>query len=93
MIASQFADLSKRIFPKLQNIVEKERGERNGAKKRTYLHKTMLRKVYSADQKWTSASVDKTAHDQALRPLILRLQYIFLNCPLSSADRYSHQNT
>lgn len=32
MIASQFADLSKRIFPKLQNIVEKERGERNGAK-------------------------------------------------------------
>lgn len=36
MIASQFADLSKRIFPKLQNIVEKERGERNGAKKRTY---------------------------------------------------------
>ncbi len=25
MIASQFADLSKRIFPKLQNIVEKER--------------------------------------------------------------------
>lgn len=41
MIASQFADLSKRIFPKLQNIVEKERGERNGAKKRTYLHKTV----------------------------------------------------
>ena len=48
MIASQFADLSKRIFPKLQNIVEKERGERNGAKKRTYLHKTMLRKVPTA---------------------------------------------
>ncbi len=50
MIASQFADLLRRIFPKLQNIVEKEGGERNGARKRTYLHMTMLRKVYSADQ-------------------------------------------
>lgn len=60
MIASIFADLSRRIFPKLQNVVDKERGERNGAKQRTYLHKTMLRKVYSADQKWTSASVDTT---------------------------------
>ncbi|MCM1222552.1 MAG: hypothetical protein NC548_49590, partial [Lachnospiraceae bacterium] len=60
MIASQFADLSARIFPKLQNIVEKERGSVNGGKQRTYLHKTMLRKVFSADQKWTSASVDTT---------------------------------
>lgn len=60
MIESQFAELARRIFPKLQNIVEKERGERNGARQRTYLHKTMLRKVYSADQKWTSASVDTT---------------------------------
>ena len=60
MIESQFAQLSRRIFPKLQQIVEKERGSRNGANQRTYLHKTMLRKVYSADQKWSSASVDTT---------------------------------
>ena len=80
MIASQFADLSKRIFPKLQNIVEKERGERNGAKKRTYLHKTMLRKVYSADQKWTSASVDTT---------YVRADTVSMNSPLPIKKRDS----
>ncbi len=58
MIASQFAELNNRIFPKLQNIVETERGERNGRKKRTYLHKTMLTKLYSPDQTWNAASVD-----------------------------------
>lgn len=58
MIASQFAELNNRIFPKLQNIVEKERGERNGRKKRTYLHKTMLTKLYSPDQTCNAASVD-----------------------------------
>lgn len=80
MIASQFADLSKRIFPKLQNIVEKERGERNGAKKRTYLHKTMLRKVYSADQKWTSASIDTT---------YVRADTVSMNSPLPIKKRDS----
>lgn len=58
MIASQFAELNNRIFPKLQNLVEKERGERNGRKKRTYLHKTMLTPQYSPDQTWQSSSVD-----------------------------------
>lgn len=58
MIRSQFAELNDRILPKLQNIVEKERGERNGRKKRTYLHKTMLTPLYSPDQTWSSASVD-----------------------------------
>lgn len=58
MIASQFSELNNRIFPKLQNLVEKERGERNGRKQRTYLHKTMLTRLYSPDQTWTSASVD-----------------------------------
>lgn len=80
MIASQFADLYKRIFPKLQNIVEKERGERNGTKKRTYLHKTMLRKVYSADQKWTSSSVDTT---------YVRADTISMNSPLPIKKRDS----
>lgn len=58
MIASQFAELNDRIFPKLQNLVEKERGERNGRKQRTYLHKTMLTPLYSPDQTWNSGSVD-----------------------------------
>ena len=80
MIASQFADLSRRIFPKLQNIVEKEGGERNGARKRTYLHKTMLRKVYSADQKWTSASVDTT---------YVKADTISMNSPLPIKKRDS----
>ncbi len=80
MIASQFADLSERIFPKLQNIVEKERGSVNGGKQRTYLHKTMLRKVYSADQKWTSASVDTT---------YVKADIVSLNSPLPIKRRDS----
>ncbi len=80
MIASQFADLSQRIFPKLQNVVEKERGEVNGAAKRTYLHKTMLKKVYSADQKWTSASVDTT---------YVKADTISMNSPLPIKKRDS----
>lgn len=83
MIESQFAELTRRIFPKLQNIVEKERGERNGARQRTYLHKTMLRKVYSADQKWTSASVDTT---------YVKADMISLNSPvpIKRRDSLSH---
>lgn len=80
MIASQFADLSARIFPKLQNIVEKERGSQNGGKQRTYLHKTMLRKVFSADQKWTSASVDTT---------YVKADLVALNSPLPIKRRDS----
>lgn len=80
MIESQFADLSARIFPKLQNIVEKERGSANGANQRTYLHKTMLRKVFSADQKWTSASVDTT---------YVKADIVSLNSPLPIKRRDS----
>lgn len=60
MRESLFVDYLNKIFPRLQNLVEKVNEKRNGDKKRTYLHKTMLRKVYSADQKWTSASVNTT---------------------------------
>lgn len=80
MIESQFAELSRRIFPKLQQIVELERGSRNGAKQRTYLHKTMLRKVYSADQKWSSASVDTT---------YVKADLVALNSPLPIKRRDS----
>lgn len=58
MIESLFVDYINKVFPKLDNIVEKVNEKRNGDKKRTYLHKTMLRNVYSADQKWNSASVN-----------------------------------
>lgn len=58
MVESLFVDYINKVFPKLDNIVEKVNEKRNGDKKRTYLHKTMLRNVYSADQKWNSASVN-----------------------------------
>lgn len=80
MIESQFAELTKRIFPKLQNLVEKENGEVNGEKKRTYLHKSMLRRVYSADQKWSSASVDTT---------YVKADIVAMNSPLPLKKRDS----
>lgn len=58
MVESLFVSYLEKIFPKLQNVIDKVNGKRN--KNLTYLHKTMLRKVYSADQKWTSASVNTT---------------------------------
>ena len=58
MKESLFIEYIKKIFPKLQTIIEKVNGKRN--KPLTYLHKTMLRREYSADQKWESASVNTT---------------------------------
>ena len=58
MKESLFIEYVKKIFPKLQTIIEKINGKRNQTL--TYLHKTMLRKEYSADQKWESASVNTT---------------------------------
>lgn len=58
MKESLFIEYVKKIFPKLQTIIEKVNGKRGN--KLTYLHKTMLRKEYSADQKWESASVNTT---------------------------------
>ena len=58
MKESLFIEYVKKIFPKLQTIIEKINGKRN--KTLTCLHKTMLRKEYSADQKWESASVNTT---------------------------------
>ena len=68
------------VFSRSYRISWKKRGERNGAKKRTYLHKTMLRKVYSADQKWTSASVDTT---------YVRADTVSMNSPLPIKKRDS----
>ena len=51
-----FVEFIKALWPKL-NLYVKEKEE---PKKRTYLHKTMLRNVYSADQKWEGTSAKTT---------------------------------
>ena len=58
MEQSLFLDLVQKYLPKLNAIIEKVNGKRNN--KLTYLHDTMLRMEYSADQKWESASVNTT---------------------------------
>lgn len=58
MNKSLFFEFIDKWFPSLSKIVEKVNEKRNG--KLTYLHKEMLRKEYSVDQKWESASVDTT---------------------------------
>lgn len=56
MNESLFVDFIKKIWPKLSLYVK----EKVVPNKRTYLHKTMLRKVYSADQKWEGTSAKTT---------------------------------
>lgn len=58
MNESLFIQFIQRLFPKLQPLIEKINGKRNTVL--TYLHKSMLRKEYSPDQKWESASVNTT---------------------------------
>lgn len=57
MNESLFSEYVKKFLPKLQKLIELVNGKR---KQPTYLHKTMLRKEYSADGKWESASVDSS---------------------------------
>lgn len=54
MNESLFIEYVQKFFPKLTKLIELINGKR---KELTYLHKTMLRKEYSADQKWQSASL------------------------------------
>lgn len=56
MKESLFSEYVKGFMPKLQKLIELVNGKRGN--NQTYLHKTMLRKEYSADQKWESASVN-----------------------------------
>lgn len=58
MNPSLFLELILKFLPSLNKIIEKVNGKRN--KKLTYLHEEMLRKEYSPDQKWESASVNTT---------------------------------
>ena len=56
MKESLFIEFIRSIFPKLNLYVK----EKEAPKKRTYLHKTMLREDYSADQKWEGTSAKTT---------------------------------
>lgn len=58
MKESLFLDVVKRFLPRLSNLIELINGKRGN--QQSYLHKTMLRKEYSADQKWESAAVNTT---------------------------------
>lgn len=85
MEQSQFVEYIRKIFPRLQNVVDTVNGKRNGDNKRTYLHKSMLRKVYSADQKWSNAAVNTT---------YVAADMVSMNSPLpiKSRDAIAHAN-
>lgn len=85
MVQSQFVGYIRKIFPRLQNVVDTVNGKRNGDNKRTYLHKSMLRKVYSADQKWSNAAVNTT---------YVAADMVSMNSPLpiKSRDAIAHAN-
>lgn len=72
MNESLFIEFVKSIWPKLALYIKEKV---NNGKELTYLHKTMLRNVYSADQKWegtsantTYVSADVVAMDSPLPP-------------------------
>lgn len=72
MNESLFIEFVKSIWPKLALYIKEKV---NNGKELTYLHKTMLRNVYSADQKWegtsantTFVSADVVAMDSPLPP-------------------------
>lgn len=85
MVQSQFVEYIRKIFPRLQNVVDTVNGKRNGDNKRTYLHKSMLRKVYSADQKWSNDAVNTT---------YVAADMVSMNSPLpiKSRDAIAHAN-
>ena len=57
--ASLFISFIAALWPSLGLfITEKVNGQTNGEAQRTYLHKTMLREVYSSDQKWEGTSAN-----------------------------------
>jgi hypothetical protein len=60
MNESLFIKYVSKFFPKLQTLIEKINGKRNG--QLTYLHKdtSILRREYAPDNKWESASVNTT---------------------------------
>lgn len=58
MNESLFIEFVRRIWPKLSLYVKEKIDDTN--KTLTYLHKTMLTKVYSPDQKWEGTSANTT---------------------------------
>lgn len=53
--ASLFVEEVGRIFPKLQNIIDKVNDKRQAP---SYLYESMLKKTYSADDTWEAGSVN-----------------------------------
>lgn len=58
MNESLFIEFVRRVWPKLSLYVKEKINDTN--KTLTYLHKTMLTKVYSPDQKWEGTSANTT---------------------------------
>jgi hypothetical protein len=82
MELSHFQDIIAKFYPKLQNLIELINGNRKNI---TYLHKTMLNPLYSADGKWESASVNTT---------YVAADYVALDSPVApkNRDRVSASN-
>ncbi|MCM1361753.1 MAG: major capsid protein [Clostridiales bacterium] len=76
MLKTMFAEYLERVMPKLPTLIEKVNGKRK--KPIVYLHKEMLRREYSPDQKWASASVDTS---------LVAADMVAMDSPLSPKTR------
>lgn len=76
MLRTMFAEYLERVMPKLPTLIEKVNGKRK--KPIVYLHKEMLRREYSPDQKWASASVDTS---------LVAADMVSMDSPLSPKTR------
>jgi len=78
MNESLFIQYVLRFFPRLQTLIEKINGKRNS--QLTYLHKdtSILRRVYSPDNKWEADSVNLT---------YVAADYVALDSPLPLKSR------
>ena len=78
MLQTSFYEYVSKFMPKLQSLVELVNGKRE--KTRTYLFKSLLRREYSPDQKWASASVDSS---------LVAADMVAMDSPLSPKTRPS----
>jgi hypothetical protein len=82
MELSRFQTIIEKFLPKLQKLIEFTNDKRKAL---TYLHKTMLNPLYSADGKWESASVNTT---------YVAADYVAMDSPVApkNRDRVSASN-
>ena len=82
MEESLFIEFVKAVMPKLAlYISERENNTKNA---RTYLHKTMLRPVYSVDQKWEGSSANT---------IYVAADYVAMDSPLPIKKRSTMQSS